>query len=384
MKPLNLFSIVSAFILSLLSLPVAYAGPGGSGGGDMAAAQFSQVALRTVLAIGSVCREDGDGYKDPDPEIQKVCRSMQLSWGHISAMAVRPAKHGKVKGPHGKTQIAAYNDVDILHLDIDQWEALRQAADPSRASTPSQLEDAYAQQIIAAIHEPLVLDKDEDGGSFDLSNAWIDVLRKNHVDLESIILGIPRTAVSSMLQSSNQQTLPHSPTAPDASKIAAQYSAIGKRAYNALESICQHEQTAQFDSFGQEEFTACRVLVEPPLLATAPSIIGIIPLGEAMNSYIRVVPETRDEIKGVDHQVRDAGNDQSATVFLDVDRWNDLQNESDPSRLWEARVQQVTLALHEPLVLHYNEVDDCYWDSNQAVDVLLRNGVNFVDLVGTP
>jgi len=95
------------------------------------------------------------------------------------------------------------------------------------------------------------------------------------------------------------------------------------------------------------------------------------------------VPRTRDTVLGRDGKPRDAGNDGVNTIFLDIDRWNDKQNELDQSRIPEVRKAQVRLALHEPLVLAGLESNDNYDISIELVDILKNNYIDFNLLVGS-
>jgi ABC-type transport system substrate-binding protein len=81
---------------------------------------------------------------------------------------------------------------------------------------------------------------------------------------------------------------------------------------------------------------------------------------------------------------RDAGNNGRDTVFLDVDRWMDLQSVTEQTDIANARIQQVALVLHEPFVLSHQETDDSYNISDRIMTLLLKNNVDFNELVGAP
>ena len=119
-------------------------------------------------------------------------------------------------------------------------------------------------------------------------------------------------------------------------------------------------------------------------MTPAPTICTNVRALQSIISEMKVEPRTRDSILGSDGRPRDAGNDGNKTIFLDVSRWMDKQLESDPGKIPNARKQQISLAIHEPLVLAGAETNDQYKVSGEFVDLLTINHFGFDRLVGTP
>jgi hypothetical protein len=145
--------------------------------------------------------------------------------------------------------------------------------------------------------------------------------------------------------------------------IAAQYSRVSDRAISAVKLICSG--------------------LEDPSRGTIKACSYIAAARIAINK-MNVVPRSRDTVLGTDGKPRDAGNDNYQTVFLDVDRWSDKQNETDSNKILDARAKQVALSLHEPLVLVGAEKNDEYAISNKYMDLLSKNNFSLDALVGKP
>lgn len=143
--------------------------------------------------------------------------------------------------------------------------------------------------------------------------------------------------------------------------IAAQYAQVTNRALIAVEMICRGS---------------------PHLNRAMAKACSYTKALDAKLRSIRVLPRKLDTILGTDGKARQAGNDGFNTIFIDVDQWTKMQNQTEPNKVMEARTRQVLLALHEPLVLVGAERDDEYFVSNEFI-TMLSPIVSFSKLVGT-
>lgn len=141
--------------------------------------------------------------------------------------------------------------------------------------------------------------------------------------------------------------------------IASHYYSVSVRALNAVRFACKGLENTPVE---------CRTLANLELSVAS----------------MMVVPRSRDAIIGSDDRPRDAGNDRLKTVFLDIDRWSDKQNETNQNKIIQARTKQVQLALHEPLVLSGAEANDQYSVSGAFVELLVNNNFDLSKLVGSP
>lgn len=141
--------------------------------------------------------------------------------------------------------------------------------------------------------------------------------------------------------------------------FASHYFSVSLRALNAIKIVCKGLENAVRE---------CTYLAPLELSATS----------------MKVVPRSRDTVVGNDGFPRDGGNDGVETVFIDVDRWSDKQNESNPNKTMQARVKQIQLALHEPLVLAGVETNDQYNVSDAFVELLVNYNFDLNRLVGAP
>jgi hypothetical protein len=143
--------------------------------------------------------------------------------------------------------------------------------------------------------------------------------------------------------------------------IAAQYTQVSGRVLNAVKISC-----LGLKGQGSPEQRACAYISK---------------LNFVINN-MKVEPRSRDSVLGSDGEPRDAGNNGKNTVFLDVDRWSDKQNETNPNEIQDTRFKQVQLSLHEPLVLAGAEKNDQYTLSSALLGLLSKNDFSFDKLVG--
>ncbi len=339
--------ILQIFALLMLPASTVFAGPGASGGGDATAAQFVEVAQRAGDQIDSICMA-ALRDKSSDPQTTNACSyGLGLLDGGIYPMIARPTY--RKGGP-----IAVLKN-EIVLLNVLRWNDLEIETDP--AKIPS----ARKEQIKWALHMPLVMVQRERKSSFKISNELLELLIKNGVNLETLVNG-PSILRQPLLSANTvMKTSVSSGTSPKA--IATQFSGVAMSAYKELSSICTIiEQNPSDPRNVDPNSVVCHFMAYP---------------------HFTVEPDHRDSILGRDGKPRDAGNNGADAVFLDVDRWLDLQN-VEPSMILTARIKQLTIALHETLVLGHQELNDSYLISDQAVNFLLKNGANPIELVGEP
>ncbi len=143
------------------------------------------------------------------------------------------------------------------------------------------------------------------------------------------------------------------------------------------EGIASHYYSVSVRALNAVKF-ACKGLESPPAECRALANL------ELSMASMKVVPRSRDTIVGVDGSQRDAGNDGFKTVFLDVDRWSDKQNETNQNKIIQARTKQIQLVLHEPLVLSGAEANDQYSVSGAFIELLVNNNFDVSKLVADP
>jgi hypothetical protein len=318
------------------------------GGGDGVAAQYSAVAGRTFSALETSCLPGKNSNTLPSDDACIRVRQLLSDMSYtIGVMSISPRSRDTIRGTDGKPRDASNDGSMNVFLDVDRW------MDLQNESNPAQTKAARIQQVTLALHEPLVLAQQEAENSNAVSNELVQFLIAKGADLDQLVGKVPALGPKKAPENS----------AVDEKKIIAQYSRIAQQAFLASDRIC---------------------MMHPPDPMDIGTMFACFQFMGEFYAHSTVVPKRRDTVKANDRKPRDAGNDGSDTIFLDVDRWADMQNESDPERIFDARIRQVSLALHEPLVLAHLETDDRYTISNQIINLLLENGFDFATLVGTP
>ncbi|NUM89829.1 MAG: hypothetical protein HUU37_11545 [Bdellovibrionales bacterium] len=95
---------------------------------------------------------------------------------------------------------------------------------------------------------------------------------------------------------------------------------------------------------------------------------------------LKVLPRMEGRILGSDGKSRDAGNDGSKTVFLDVTRWKNRTQSPDS----KDKEKQLLLAIHETAVLAKLETNDSYNVSQAYLGLLDKLMFSAEKIVGSP
>jgi hypothetical protein len=239
-------------------------------------------------------------------------------------------------------------------LNVDRWNSLENETDPTR------LESAQLEQLTYLIHEPLVLSQVEFENSFTHTNQILNLFQNHRVDPKAFFVGKVLLWNTSQTATTQKEY--------GSQDVVNQYAAIAQRVFEKAQILCRN---GHAENFVSDDYDACTYVKNDAWV------------GEFAR-FVEVELRTRDTIRGKDKKPRDAGNDGYFTIYLDLDRWKDLQNVVDASDLLDARTKQVALAIHEPLILAGAEFDDTYFVTSRVIGLLQKYHVDLNDLVGVP